>query len=153
MTQPISSYRPDRSQDAPDSSRPTPPATRVAAPQPPLPELPDVDASLVAKAVKAATSGAAQAPHMLLAMNVKGADIECTTRDTLIQQRLDAFKQSATPTFHVNEGTAASSASSSGTTLPVTCGCTSSKASGASSPKTTYDKHSIEGTYRPASEP
>jgi hypothetical protein len=104
MTQPISSYRPDRTQDTPDSSRPTQPATRVVVPQPSLPELPDIDAALVANAVKAATAGAPQSPHLLLAMGVKGADVEYTTRDTAIQQRLDAFKESATPTFHTKDG-------------------------------------------------
>jgi hypothetical protein len=101
MTQPISAYRPDRSRDVPDSGPPTPPATRVAVPQPSIPELPDTDAAFVANAVKAATSNA---PHLLLAMGVKGADVEYTTRDTPIQQRLDAFKASATPTFHTKDG-------------------------------------------------
>lgn len=107
MTQPISSYRPDCSQDVPDSSSPRPLATRVAVPQPSLPELPelpDIDAALIANAVKAATGGASQSPHLLFAMGVKGADVEYTTRDTVIQQRLDAFKESATPKFHTKDG-------------------------------------------------
>jgi hypothetical protein len=105
MTQPVSSYRPDRSQDVPpeaDAGRPTQPATRVAAPQSPpsIPELPDTNAAFVANAVKAATSSA---PHLMLAMGVKGPDVD-TVRDAPIQQRLDAFKDSATPTFHTKDG-------------------------------------------------
>jgi hypothetical protein len=99
----------DRTQDLSrhldtDAGPPTQPATRVAVPPPPLPEYPDHASALIANAVKAATSGAPQAPHMLLAMNVKGADVEYTTRDMPIQQRLDAFKESATPTFHTKDG-------------------------------------------------
>jgi hypothetical protein len=104
MNQPISFYRPDRTPNIPpdaDAGPPTQPATRVATPQPPsIPELPDTNAALIANAVKAATSNT---PHMMLAMGVKGPD-EDTARDAPIQQRLDAFIASATPTFHTKDG-------------------------------------------------
>jgi hypothetical protein len=105
MNDPISSTsssRLDRSPDLQDPDRITQPATRVVVPPPPptIPELPDVDTAFVANAVKAATAGA---PHMVLAMGVQVNDVECAAR-TPLQERLDAFMDSATPTFHTKDG-------------------------------------------------
>jgi hypothetical protein len=103
MTQPISSAYTDRTRDPyqPDSGPPTLPATRVAVAQT-IPELPDTDGALVANAVKAATAGA---PHMLLAHGVRAEDVDNPVA-TPMQQRMDAFKESATPTFHTPQGDA-----------------------------------------------
>lgn len=84
-----------------DSGIPTPPATRVAVPQP-MPELPDTDAALVHNAVKAATSNA---PHLLLAHGIAAPDVDLTPT-TPMQQRIDAFKESATMDLHTPEGNA-----------------------------------------------
>ncbi len=53
--------------------------------------------------MKAATAGAPQVPHPLLAMGVKGVDVEFTV-PTPLQANLDAFMKSAMPTFHTKDG-------------------------------------------------
>lgn len=72
------------------------PAARVSPRS--LPELPDTDHALVARAVKAATPGG---PRLLLAMHV-AAPAELI--QTPLVNRLDAFYESANPTFHTHEG-------------------------------------------------
>ncbi len=103
MTQPISSAYTDRTRDPyeSDSGGPTAPATRVAVSQT-IPELPDTDGALIANAVKAATTGA---PRMLLAHGVRAEDVDNPVASPM-QQRLDAFMDSATPTFHTPQGDA-----------------------------------------------
>jgi hypothetical protein len=100
-----SATRTDPNQDL-DPDRSTQPATRVVVPPPQPPDLPDVTA-FIQNAVKAATGQLAApspAPHSMLAMGVKAADVETITRDTAIQQKLDAFLESAKPTFHTPDG-------------------------------------------------
>jgi hypothetical protein len=99
-----SATRTDPNQDL-DPDRTTQPATRVVVPPPPPPDLPDVTA-FIQNAVKAATgqlAAPAPAPHPMLAMGVRGADLECITHEQAIQERLDAFMESATPVFHTPE--------------------------------------------------
>ena len=81
MTQPLSPYRPAAAglpQDPPAGAPP-----RVPAAPRELPELPDTTRALVANVVKAAVAGPSTAQ---------------------IGERLDAFYEGATPTFHTKEG-------------------------------------------------
>jgi hypothetical protein len=102
----------------PTSSRPTRwdlPATspKPAGTPPPVaerppPDLPDANASAVARAAHVAISAATPhtpftaAPHMVLAMGLDAVG----QRYAPIRQRLDAFMASAQPTFQTSEGDA-----------------------------------------------
>lgn len=76
-----------------------------------IPELPDVHAGLLAKAAQTAqatprpsTPQAASTPHPLLATGLKAADVAPivdASKTHVIMARLDAFLQSATPTYHI----------------------------------------------------
>ena len=95
MTSPIAPHRPDPwiPHEAPSAT----PATNSPVAVRELPELPDTNAAAVANAVQAAKAGTARP---LVAMGINASVIQTSIRDTAIERRLDAFLQSATPTFH-----------------------------------------------------
>jgi len=96
MTSPISPHRTDPWIPHDDTTA-TGPATKVPVAARELPELPDTSAAAIANAVQAAKAGTARP---LFAMGIEASIIQTSKRDTPIEQRLDAFKESATPTYH-----------------------------------------------------
>jgi hypothetical protein len=95
MTSPISPHRLDPWTPTPDVG-PSAPPTKYSAAAREIPELPDTTATAIANAVQAARAGTAKP---LLGMGIDASIIQ-TSRDTLIEQRLDAFRTSAIPTYH-----------------------------------------------------
>jgi hypothetical protein len=86
-----------RQLDDDDDRRRAPAQSRPAAPRDvsELPELPDVNAGLLARATKASA-----APHPLLAAGLRSADVapcadSAATPVPEVQRRLDAFKATA----------------------------------------------------------
>jgi hypothetical protein len=69
-----------------------------------LPELPDANAGLLARAARAAST-----PRPLLATGLASADVanvdSATTPAPTVQRRLDAFRAAATPMYHLPDGT------------------------------------------------
>jgi hypothetical protein len=96
MTSPISPHRTDPWIPHEDTTA-TGPATKVPVTARELPELPDRSAAAIANAVQAAKAGTARP---LFAMGIDAAALNGPKSDTPIGQRLDAFKESATPTYH-----------------------------------------------------
>ena len=70
--------------------------TKAAMPPPEVPELPDVHGALLARAARAA-----QEPRPLLASGIDAAALRTPDQDTVVQKRMDAFFDSAKPTYRL----------------------------------------------------
>jgi hypothetical protein len=104
MTNPVDPFRRDRWDALAEPPQRSP---LVSSPRTPLaeaPDLPDVHPDLLARAVRAQA-----APRPLLAMAVGAPDVHGDS-NAPVQRRLDAFRASATPTYHTSEGDVATAA-------------------------------------------